>query len=98
MCINCNGCKTNKKSCSIAKLTNALVLIGAFNWGLVGLGMLSNMTSGTSLNFNLVHAVFGVDPVFEAVVYIIVGLSALAAIWGCRCKTCKKGLCCKDCK
>jgi uncharacterized protein len=43
----------------------ALVLIGALNWGLVGL-----------FDFNLVEEIFGTGTVTD-VVYVIVGLSAL---------------------
>jgi uncharacterized protein len=43
----------------------ALVVIGALNWGLVGL-----------FDFNLVEEIFGTGTVTD-VVYVIVGLSAL---------------------
>lgn len=52
----------------VAKL---LVLIGAVNWGLVGIGML------IETNLNLVELLLGTWPVVEAVVYILVGLSAV---------------------
>lgn len=45
-----------------------LVVIGALNWGLIGI-----------FNFNLVTAIFGVYPsVMTMIVYILV---AIAAIW-----------------
>lgn len=94
MCINCTTCKTNKKNCFTAKLTNVLVLVGSLNWGLVGIGMLLN----AGINFNLVNIIFGFSPVLEAIVYLVVGISALVLIFGCKCKTCKEGSCCKDCK
>lgn len=43
-----------------------LTVVGAVNWGLVGL-----------LDFNLVNAVLGSMPTVENVVYILVGASAL---------------------
>ena len=43
----------------------ALVLVGALNWGLVGL-----------FDFNLVEEIFGTGTLTD-VVYVIVGLSAL---------------------
>ena len=43
-----------------------LVLIGALNWGLVGL-----------LGFNLVNTIFGAMPGAEKLIYILVGASAL---------------------
>ncbi|HEX9007973.1 MAG TPA: DUF378 domain-containing protein [Patescibacteria group bacterium] len=47
-------------------IAKALVLIGAINWGLVGL-----------FNFNLVTAIFGSVPMVEQWIYILVGLSGL---------------------
>ncbi len=47
-----------------------LVIVGALNWGLVGL-----------FGFNLVNAIFGGVPVLEAIVYILVGLSGLYMIY-----------------
>lgn len=43
-----------------------LVLVGALNWGLVGL-----------LNIDLVAVIFGSIPVLAKIVYDLVGLSAL---------------------
>lgn len=43
-----------------------LTVVGALNWGLVGL-----------LDFNLVNAVLGSMPTVEMVVYVLVGLSAV---------------------
>lgn len=48
-----------------------LAIVGALNWGLVGIGMLM----GGSLN--LVHMILGSIPVLESVVYLLVGLSAV---------------------
>lgn len=47
-------------------VTFILVVVGALNWGLVGL-----------LNFNLVNAILGSWPTVENLVYILVGLSAV---------------------
>lgn len=46
-----------------------LAVIGALNWGLVGL-----------FNFDLVAAIFGEGSVFARAVYSLVGLSALVLI------------------
>ncbi|MHB0998656.1 MAG: DUF378 domain-containing protein [Armatimonadota bacterium] len=43
-----------------------LVIIGALNWGLVGL-----------FNFNLVSAIFGEKSAISKIIYILVGLSGL---------------------
>ncbi|MDD5623132.1 MAG: DUF378 domain-containing protein [Candidatus Peribacteraceae bacterium] len=48
-----------------------LVLVGALNWGLVGLGAFLNK------NLNVVTMLVGTWPRVEAIVYILVGLSAL---------------------
>ena len=47
-----------------------LVIIGALNWGLVGL-----------FNFNLVTFLFGSVPVLVAIIYILVGLAGLYLIY-----------------
>ncbi len=50
-------------------VTFPLVIIGALNWGLVGL-----------LNYNLVNMIFGSYPMLEQLIYIAVGASALALV------------------
>lgn len=50
----------------------ALVIIGGVNWGLVGLG------GFMAKDLNVVHMIFGSMPQVEWIVYILVGLSALA--------------------
>lgn len=47
-------------------ITGLLVIIGAVNWGLVGL-----------FNMNLVHSLFGTVPMIEKCVYIAVGAAGL---------------------
>ncbi len=55
------------KSISIIdRLALALVVIGALNWGLVGI-----------FNFNLVSWIFGSADVFSRLVYILVGLGGI---------------------
>lgn len=55
------------------KILNAIVLtlviIGAINWGLIGL-----------FNFNLVEMLFGGIPFIERLIYILVGISGLWSI------------------
>lgn len=55
----------------IKTLSLVLVLVGALNWGLVGL-----------LNLNLVEALLGAWPALVQIVYILVGLAGLYAAWG----------------
>lgn len=45
-----------------------LIIIGAINWGLVGL-----------FDFNLVAAIFGVDTWISNLIYILVGVSGVVA-------------------
>ena len=56
-----------------------LIIVGAVNWGLVGLGMIS----GAGRNaYNVVNLLLGpLSPQFEAVVYILVGLSGLYQVY-----------------
>jgi len=49
-----------------------LVIVGALNWGLVGLGALYG-----GADWNVVKLILGSMPVLENVVYVLVGLSAL---------------------
>lgn len=54
------------------RLALALVIIGAINWGLIGL-----------LNFNLVETLFG-ESIISRIIYILVGLAGIysATIFG----------------
>jgi len=62
-------------------VTFALVLVGALNWGLVGL-----------FNVNLVSMVLGSSLMAERVVYVLVGLSAVYVGFTHKndCKICSK--------
>lgn len=55
---------------SYKSLILALVVIGAINWGLVGL-----------VGLNMVSTVLGQDSVLEKVVYILVGLAGVMLAW-----------------
>jgi uncharacterized membrane protein YuzA (DUF378 family) len=48
-----------------------LVVVGALNWGLMGLGWFANA------DWNVIHMVLGSIPQLEAVVYVLVGLSGI---------------------
>ena len=54
----------------LSKLALWLVIIGGLNWGLIG-----------AFNFNLVSAVFGDMSILSRIVYILVGLAAVALIY-----------------
>ena len=53
----------------IDKIALVLVIIGAINWGLVGI-----------FNFNLVTTIFGDMTLISRIIYILVGISGLWAI------------------
>ncbi len=53
----------------LQKIALVFTLIGAINWGLVGL-----------FNFNLVTAIFGTDSVMTRIVYVIVAICAIINI------------------
>lgn len=72
----CGGCGAKK----IAKI---LLIIGALNWGLSGIGYFA----GT--NLNIVNLVLGSWAWLENVVYILVGIAGVVKIFGCPCKACK---------
>ena len=54
----------------IDKIAVVLMVIGALNWGLIGI-----------FNFNLVEAIFGDMTVLARIVYGLVGVSG---IWGIK--------------
>lgn len=54
----------------VTKIAYLLVIIGALNWGLVGV-----------FNFNLVAMIFGAGSLLSRIVYSLVGLSGVYLIW-----------------
>jgi hypothetical protein len=52
----------------IQKIALIFTIIGALNWGLIGL-----------FNFNLINALFG-DSLFSAIIYMIVGVAGIINI------------------
>lgn len=63
-----------------------LLAIGGLNWGLVGIGQFAGS------NWNVVNLIFGSMPTLEAVIYILVGVSAvwLAVAHKGHCKVCEE--------
>ncbi len=59
--------------------------------GLVGLGMLIGS------NLNVIGLALGQWPAVEAIIYLLIGISALAVAFGCFCGKCKGSRHCKDC-
>ena len=54
---------------TLQKICLSITIIGAINWGLIGL-----------LDFNLVESIFGADSIIPRIVYSLVGLSGLINI------------------
>lgn len=82
-------CK-GKCGCGISCIAKVLLIIGGLNWGLIGLGMLMGS------DWNVVGMLLGSWPVVLAIVYLLVGISAIMKIFGCRCKKCKEA--CGNCE
>lgn len=57
-----------------------LVIVGALNWGLVGIGMFVTGTDALT-SWNLVNIVLGSVPTIEALVYLLVGLAGLYELY-----------------
>lgn len=55
-----------------------LVIVGAINWGLVGLGDFMGQ------NWNVVNLVLGSWPTLEWIVYVLVGIAGVMHIKSCR--------------
>lgn len=52
-----------------------LVIVGALNWGLVGLGQFMEA------NWNVVNLVFGSIPALESAIYVLVGLAGIYELY-----------------
>jgi uncharacterized membrane protein YuzA (DUF378 family) len=65
-----------------------LTVIGALNWGLVGLGGFAGS------DWNVVHMILGAWPAVEWVVYVLVGLSGLYLLVTHKrdCRACSMGM------
>jgi uncharacterized protein len=78
------------KKCGVfAWICLILVIIGGINWGLIGL-----------FSFNLVAKLVGAWPIVERIVYILVGLAAIAMIFiagRCCSSTCARPGSCTRC-
>ena len=61
----------------LGKLAGLLVVIGAINWGLVGIGAFM------SRNLNVVNILLGNWPTVEWIIYILIGLSGLVMVKEC---------------
>ncbi|MFB6165026.1 MAG: DUF378 domain-containing protein [Haloarculaceae archaeon] len=55
----------------------ALIVVGAVNWGLVGVGHFVDAAA----NWSLVHLLLGSVPALEFAVYLLVGLAGIYGIY-----------------
>jgi uncharacterized membrane protein YuzA (DUF378 family) len=62
---------------SLKPIASVLVVVGAINWGLVGLGWLLGNNGG---NWNIVHALLAGSMQLEAIVYVLVGAAGVWAL------------------
>lgn len=62
--------KNAVKMSSLDTLAMILVVVGAVNWGLVGL-----------LNLNLVSTLLGSGSLLEKLVYVLVGVGGVLVLW-----------------
>lgn len=60
--------------CGLCGTAMVLVIIGALNWGLVGIGGFADS------NWNVVNLLLGGYPTIEWIVYILVGIAGLWSI------------------
>lgn len=74
-----------KNMCGMHKLAWLLVIIGALNWGLVGLG---GYFGG---NWNVVNLIFGSWDWLEWLIYLLVGISGVLLLMKGSCKKCMAG-------
>lgn len=72
----------------LGTLVCVLVVVGALNWGLVGLGWLVG-----GKDWNVVHMLVGQWMKVEAVVYVLVGLAGIYKLVLCG-KGCAGSSCC----
>ena len=70
-----------QKTCTCCKVVGIFAIIGALNWGTIGL-----------MNTNFVEQILGTGTTITKIVYILVGLSGLAllASFFVVCPKCKK--------
>lgn len=70
-----------KQACLLCQIVGAIAIIGALNWGLVGL-----------FGYNLVDHLFGAGSTLSRVIYTLVGISGLALLTSffVTCPMCKK--------
>ena len=82
----------SKRCCSSSWLAHILIIIGGLDLGLIGLGGLFG-----SNNWNVINFIFKSMPVVENILYLLIGLAVVWAIFGCNHK-CSKCCDCSSCR
>lgn len=75
-------CACHPHGCTASLIAKIFVLVGGISWGLIGLGGFL----GTDLN--IIHRLFGSVSYIEWGIYVLVGVSSISMIIGCRCSKC----------
>ena len=72
---------TKLGGCPVCKILGLLLVIGALNWGAIGL-----------MDVNFVEKLLGAYPMVVKIIYILVGLAGVVGIISCvkSCPCCKK--------
>ncbi len=79
-----SNCKCGGAGCTVSLIIKILVIVGGINWGLIGIGMLM----GKGMDWNVINMLLGSMSTVEAIAYVVVGVAAVAKIFGCKCKKC----------
>lgn len=58
-----------KQACTWCKVVGAIAIIGALNWGILGLA-----------DYNVIAHIFGMESILTRIIYVIIGLSGLALL------------------
>ncbi|MEK7117989.1 MAG: DUF378 domain-containing protein [Patescibacteria group bacterium] len=73
------------KGCMMSTVGFWFLVVGAVNWGLVGLGNFFGADDG----WNVIHLVFEFLPWLEWAIYVVVGICGVLLAFGCKCDKCK---------
>ncbi len=82
MCKNCGQGGKCGCMCVPARIAKWILIIGGLNWGLIGVGAFIGE------NLNVINRILSGAPMIEWAIYVLVGVSAVVKIIGCRCKSC----------
>ena len=78
--------------CTMSMIGKVLLIVGAINWGLVGVGMLLSSAG----SWNVVEMIFGSGSTLTGIIYLLVGIAGVMKIFGCKCGKCMSCTCSPD--